>query len=160
MSGEDNSHVPQDPPGVIAQPVADFSAVPTDEDVTLTRTFPVRWPQEDWNDFQVGVRATVLSRCRVNLAELAADHFPWAEVCLGLTTLSLGATISAWISGIVLSSGKGVILYVIVPMIGSGAGVGYFMLRQLWTDNVGRIAQDLLNDLPDPGRTVSGGGTK
>jgi hypothetical protein len=147
-------------PQVVAQPAADVRAVPTDEDVTLTRTFPVRWPPEDWYDFQVGIRASILTRCRTSLTGLAAERFPWAEVCLGLATLSLGSAVSAWIAGIPLGSYKGAVFYVLVPTIGSGASVAYFMLRRFWSDNARRIAQELLGELPDPGRTVSGGGAK
>ena len=147
-------------PRVVSQPASDVRAVVTDEDVTLTRTFPVRWPQEDWDDFQVGIRASILRRCRASLTVLATERFPWAEACLGLATLSLGSAVSAWIAEIPLGSYKGAFFYVLVPTIGSGAGVAYYMLRRFWSDNAQRIAQELLDELPDPGRTVSGGGAK
>jgi hypothetical protein len=145
------------PPPVLAQPAADLRAVPTEQDLTLTRTFPIRWPPEDLDDFQVGVRASVLAHCRSSLADIASDRFPWSEVLLGIASLSLGASASGWISGLPLSSIKGVIFFVVTPILGTGAGVAYFMLRKFWTDDARRVARSVLKELPDPDHTVSSG---
>jgi hypothetical protein len=147
----------QMPSRVTVQPAADVRAVPTEEDLTVTRTFPIRWPEEDLDDFQVGVRATVLAHCRANLKLIAAVQFPWAEVLLGAASLSLGASASAWISGVPLGGVKGVIFYVATPIIGSGAAVAYFMMRRFWSDNAHGLAQAVLKELPDPDHTVSRG---
>jgi hypothetical protein len=148
------------PPPVISQEIADFRAVATEEDVTVTRTFPIRWPESDLNDFQVGIRASVLTHCRKLLAELSSGRFPLAEVFLCLASVCLGAIVSALISGIALGSAMGAVFYVATPAIGCSAGVAYFMNRKMSNDAARQIAKTLLDELPDPGQTVAKGGGK
>ena len=78
---------------------------------------PLKLPEEDWNDFRVGVRASVLKWCRQKLQDIQVRGFPWGEVLLGVATLTAGAVISAVIADVSLNSKRGVWFFVILPPI-------------------------------------------
>jgi hypothetical protein len=73
---------------------------------------------------------------------------------LGVSTLTAGAALSAVLSGVQLGSWRGVVFFVILPMIGVGSGVAYVTLRHFGLRATQHIAEDILNDLPDPDRSI------
>lgn len=143
-------------PGTTAttEKVADVQIAAGDERAVVTQSFPLRQPEEDWNDFQVGVRASVLRTSRAKLEQIARDRFPWGELLLGLATLTVGSSLSAVISGVTLNSGLGVLFFVIAPPISAASLVAYVMLRIAITRSARDLAEDALTVLPDPDRTV------
>ncbi len=153
MTDPNQTHFPAPAP-VAGQPAADVQAPPIGEGNQVTYTYPIRQPEEDFNDFQVGVRASLLKRCRVRLQTVAAHEFPLPELLLGTSTLTAGATLSAVISGVQLGSWRGVMFFVILPMIAVGSGVAYGMLRRFSLRATQHLAEDILNDLPDPNRSI------
>lgn len=153
MTSQNEPHFPSPAP-VVALPSADVQAPQVGEGIQVTYTFPIRQPEEDFNDFQVGVRASVLKRCRGRLGTIAAQGFPPAEILLGISTLSAGAALSAVISGVQLGSGLGFIFFVVLPMVAVGSGVAYWMLRRSILREAQHLAEDILNELPDPNRSV------
>lgn len=153
MTDPNQEHFPAPAP-VAAQPAADVRAPQVGEGNQVTYTYPIRQPEEDFNDFQVGVRASLLKRCRVRLQAIAAQGFPLPEVLLGISTLTAGAALSAVISGVPLGSWRGVVFFVILPMVAAGSGVAYVMLRRFGLRSTEHLAEEILNDLPDPDRSV------
>ena len=113
------------PAPIVGQRAADVQAPQIGEGNQVTYTYPIRQPEEDFNDFQVGVRASLLKRCRVHLQAVAAQGFPLPELLLGISTLTAGAALSAVISGVQLGSWRGVVFFVILPMVAVGSGVAY-----------------------------------
>jgi len=142
------------PAPVVGQPAADVQAPQVGEGNQVTYTYPIRQPEEDFNDFQVGVRASLLKRCRARLRTIAAQGFPLPELSLGVSTLAGGAALSAVVSGVQLGSWRGVVFFVILPMIAVGSGVAYGMLRSFGPRATQHIAEDILKDLPDPDRSI------
>jgi hypothetical protein len=47
-----------------------------------------------------------------------------------------------------------VVFFVILPMIAVGSGVAYGMLRRFGLRATQHLAEDILNDLPDPDRSI------
>lgn len=93
---------------VVGQPAADVQDPQVGEGNQITYIYPSRQPEEDFNDFQVGVRASLLKRCRGRLQTVAIQGFPLPELLLGVSTLTAGAALSAVISGVQLGSWRGV----------------------------------------------------
>jgi hypothetical protein len=153
MSDPIQDHFPAPAP-VAAQPAADIRAPQVGEGNQVTYTYPIRQPEEDFNDFQVGVRASVLKRCRVRLQTIVAQGFSLQEIMLGISTLTAGGALSALISGVELGSWRGVVFFVILPMVAVGSGVGHWMLRRSDLRSTAHLAQEILNDLPDPDRSI------
>ncbi|NLC13252.1 MAG: hypothetical protein GX768_04320 [Chloroflexi bacterium] len=153
MYNTDHSFFPAPAP-VIDQPAADVRAPGVGEGSQVTYTYPIRQPENDFNDFQVGVRASVLKRCRERLKEVATQSFPFSELLLGISTLFAGAALSALVSGVNLGSWRGVLFFVILPMVAVGTGVAYGMQRRANIEASKNIAQEILNELPDPDRSI------
>ncbi len=141
-------------PPIAAQPTADIQAPPVDRAVTVTRTYPVRQPEEDWNDYHVVVRATVLRKVRKRLGTLSGYSHQRPEMLLGLATLCAGAALSALVSGVPLGSAKGALFYVLMPFIASGTGALYFAQRRSSTRTAQDVSEDVLAELPDPDRVI------
>jgi hypothetical protein len=120
----------------------------------VTYTFPIRQPAEDFNDFQVGIRASVLRRSRARLESIGDQRFPFSELLLGVSTLAAGGSFSAIVSGVSLSSWRGVLFFVLFPVIAVGCGVAYGMLRHFTPRATQQVAVSVLEDLPDPERTI------
>ena len=141
------------PPPLQRGGAADIRA-PADDAAIMTRTYPIRQPVDDWNDFQVGVWASVLNRCRDRLDAIKGQKYRYGEILLGVSTLAVGASLSAWISGVLLDSPKGVAFFVMTPMIAVGCGVAYLIHRGEGSRSARHLADDALQDLPDPSKTV------
>jgi len=149
-------------PSIITVPAADVTAPPVDAGSIVHQSYPLRQPEEEANEILVQVRGTTLRRVRKRLSTLASGGFPWPEALLGVATLSLGASFGAFGSSIpwaILDNGaaaanpRAILFYVVLPIVGVGALVGYFCLRHFTTRSASTVAQDLLDELPDPDRT-------
>lgn len=120
------------------------------------RTYEVRLPEHDADDFYVQVFARDLSRWRGELALLAVPRKPFAEVLLG-TMGAAGAAFSAWIVGMDISSNEGVMSFGLLPLVAVGCFVGFWFTRQISNKKVSGISSEVLDDMPDPDQTVSAG---
>ena len=150
---EPNTYFSPDPP-IVKQPVADVRAPKTGVGNQVIYTYPIRQPAEDSNDFQVGVRASILWRSRARLNSIAHQSFPIHELLLGLSTLAAGGTLNALVSGVSLGTWRSVLFFVFFPALSVGCGVAYGMLRHFKSRSAQQIAEDVLKDLPDPERTI------
>lgn len=119
-----------------------------------THTFPVRTPEEDRGDFLIQVRASTLKKCRRRLKGLADAGFPWAEVMLALSSLAIGATLGALPSDIPASYLRYKFFFFFLPPLAASSLVGFIFLRRLPATNGGATARDVLEDLPDPDRSI------
>jgi len=134
-------------------PVVYIQVNQTQQGMTMTQTYPVRITEDDKNDFIVQIRASVLRRNRTKLTRLRNLKFSYGEVLLGTSTLLLGASLSGLASKVELNSILGIIFYLIFPLISIGTAVAYGFYRKYSLENVVDIAQDMLDELPDPERT-------
>lgn len=82
-------------------PAADFRTDTTDDLTTTTRTYPVKLSDQDRGDFVVQVRANTLYRCRRLLSKIKEARFPINDLLLAVSMLCVGASVSAWQSGVV-----------------------------------------------------------
>lgn len=142
------------PAPVVERPAADVRAPRVGEGNQVTYTFPIRQPEEDFNDFQVGIRASLLRRCRGRLGAIADQGFPLSELLLGVSTLAAGGTLSAIVSGVALGSWQGALFFALLPAISVGCGVAYGMLRHFTLRATQQVAADILEDLPNPDRAI------
>jgi len=141
------------PPAVTSIPAADVHAPTGNGEETVQQSFPVRKPEADRNEFLIQVRASTLLRCRRRLQQLATNSFPWPEVALGISSLTLGAFLSAITSGVALDSKLGIAFYAVLPAIGVGAAVAFCFLRVRATVDTASVCSEVLSELPDPDQT-------
>ena len=157
--------MPEPPPfpaSVTVVPAADVTAPPIDTGSMVHQAFPLRQPEEEANEILVRVRGSILRRVRKRLSSLVVYGTPWPEVLLGTATLLLGATFgglgsglpwAAIVSGVAVPNPRAVVFYVVFPVLGVGAVVGYFLLRHFTARSASLVAQEALEELPDPDRT-------
>jgi hypothetical protein len=134
-------------------PVADVRVDGTSQGIMMTRTYPVKLPEEERNDFGVEVRASILRKCRFRLSQFKDAKFPWTEVLLSIATTCIGAILSALVAGIQIVSPQGIVSYVILPCVAIGTFITSILIRKLSQHNVADIAKEVLSDLPDPDKT-------
>lgn len=135
-------------------PAADISVNVSDSGVTTTHTFPVRQPRDYSNDFVVHVYASTLYRCRRKLEDITRTGFPINEVMLGLATTAVGAIAGAMASDIALASPKGIFFFVILPPFTGAFLVAYFFLRRDAHRHPSQIADEILDELPNPDQAM------
>lgn len=135
-------------------PAADIRADTADGKLTTTRTLAVKQPQEDQNDFVVYVYASKLHKCRRKLQSIKEASFPIAEVLLGIATSCFGATAGALTTDMKLDSDKGILFFIALPIIAVACSVAFFFFRHYTIKSSAQIASDVLDELPDPDRTL------
>lgn len=147
-------------PSATSVPAADVTA-PVNSGQIIHQSFPLRQPEEEANEILVQVRGSSLRKIRRRLDSLVSPRFPWPEVLLGLSTLSFGGSLgavasrTAWATvenGVATLNWVAFVFYALFPMIGVGAAVGYASLRYFTARNASSVAQDMLEELPDPDR--------
>lgn len=150
------------PAAATTAPAADVTAPPVDAGSVMHASYPVRQSEEEANEIVVPVRGTTLRRVRKRLSTLLSGTFPWSEVLLGAATLFLGASFGAYGSGVpwaslengaAVANPRAILFYAALPIVGVGAAVGYFCLRHFSGRTASTVAQDSLDDLPDPDHT-------
>lgn len=143
------------PPPPSATPVlaADVQFPPADAGSVVHQAYPLRQPEEELNEFLIKVRASILLRARRKLSTLLTVKFPWPEALLGLSTLCIGSTLGAVASDVPWNCSKAPFFYLLLPVVSIGSGVAYALLRHLTPQKASSIAQDILEELPDPDRT-------
>lgn len=141
------------PPSATPVPAADVKVPALGAGSVVHQAYPLRQPEEELNESLVMVRASILRRARRKLSALLTGKFPWPEVLLGLGTLSAGGPLGAVASGVPWNDSKAPFFYLLLPLVAIGAGVAYALLRHLTPQKASTIAQDILEELPDPDRT-------
>lgn len=72
-----------------------------------------------------------INKIKNECAKAKKNHFPWAEVLLGASSLLIGAFLSALMSQISYElKFLSVLFYTICPTLGLGCGVAYFFCRK------------------------------
>lgn len=154
MTDSNQSEFPPPAP-VVEQHTADVHARNVEEEGNqVTYTYPIRQPEGDCNDFQVGVRASILKQCRTRLQSIADERFPFAEILLGVSTLAAGGALSAIVSNVQIASWQGTLFFVLLPVVAVGSGVAYGVLCRIKKIETEHMAKDILQNLPDPDRAV------
>lgn len=141
------------PPTAISAPAAEVQAPATGSGSVVHQAYPLKQPEAELNEFMIKVRASILLRARRKLSALAKTKFPWPEVLLGLCTLCAGSTLGAIATGVLWSSSKAPFFYGLLPIAAVASGVAYGLLRHLAPEKASEIAQDILEELPDPDRS-------
>lgn len=140
------------PPQVTTLRAADVSALAATAETVVHQAYPVKKPQEEHDEFMLQVRASTLSRARHKTAELARGGFPWAEVLLSVSSLAWGGLLGAIPAALKWEDVLGKIFYLALPIVGTGTLVAYILLRWNSVVDVRRVANAILDDLPDPDR--------
>ena len=133
-------------------PAADITAEVTSGQLTTTRTYAVKQLGEDQNDFMLYVEASKLHKCRRKLQSITEVSFPIAEVLLGVATLCAGASLGALTTDIKLDSSKGMIFFILLPVVAVGCTVAFAFYRHYTAKSAAQIATDVLAELPDPNK--------
>ena len=88
---------------------------------------------------------------------------PWADLLLAFSTLCLGGFMGALSSNLpwaVLNAGtpepswRAIVFYALLPVLGTASLVAFFCLRHFAGRNASEIADDVLEELPDPDRIL------
>lgn len=119
------------------------------------RDLPVRVPEEERNEFVVEVRASPLRRARQLLERIADQESSWTEPLLAASTLAWGGTLSAIVAGVGLGGWRTLFFYTFLPIVGAGAGVGWWLVRTTGNRAASELARRSLDALPDPENTYS-----
>lgn len=150
-------------PNVKALPAADIHVSGKDANnrsLSVSQTFPVCQSEADQNEFFVYVRASILASCRNKLSKIAKGKAPWYELSLALCTLALGATLGAIPADIKPGTRNYFLYFTVFPAVAFGSGIAYFFLRRESVTEAAEIADDILNDLPEPKNTLAEEGQK
>lgn len=98
----------------------------------IKQTMDVRVPKKDANDFTYAIRVSSISKVYKACTEVKKTKFSWAELWLSLSTLFLGAFISALVSQIeYMHSFLSIIFYSVCPALG-----GIFLWHILWQEKL------------------------
>ncbi len=129
-------------------PAADIEVHGDGSDLRVKHSYAVVTPDADKTDFMVTIRASSLRSWRSKLNQLAFSSFPWAEVLLALSSLGIGAILSAWVADIALSTDKGKFFFVLVPPVTTAMIVGYLFVRKIQGSTAGAVASTILDEMP------------
>jgi len=88
------------------------------------------------------------------LEEVKNPRFTWGELLFGIATSSAGAIAGALTTDIQLDSPKGVVFYVVLPMVTVGTFVAYLFCRTSSFGKASEIARELLTAIPDPDKAL------
>lgn len=134
-------------------PIADFqSSTGNNEGLTIRRDVAVK--QKLIKTEEILVDAQIIHRCRNNLQKIRDNQLTWNEILLGVAAAGVGIIASAYIADVKLDTGKGIFSFVITPCITVGAGVAYGIVKNLLHISTSQIAEEILNDMPNPDETV------
>lgn len=141
------------PPSAKELPAADVTAPAGSAGAIVNQSFPVRQPEQDLDEFLIQVRASTLKRCRRHLERIRRGKLPWHEILLAFSSLSYGAVLGAVPANIPLGTPKWYFFFVALPVVGTGTAVAYFFKRKEAGPDASTVAGEVLEDLPDPGKT-------
>lgn len=100
----------------------------SNEDFQYDQTISVRVQK---TKRQVVVDDTTIQKIQKICGEAQGEKFSFVEICLGASTLFLGAFLGALIAKVPYEfTFAGVLSYSICPIVGIGMGVAYFLIRK------------------------------
>lgn len=111
-------------------------------------------PNDDVNDFIIQVRASLIKRIRDKLSPLCKQKFPLTEILLGVSTTLIGVVLSSIAADIKITETKGIIIFVVLPVIAAICGTSYFFVRANNVVSISKFAEDLLEEIPNPDSTT------
>lgn len=127
------------------------NVVSDNEVLKIKQTMDVRVPKSDANEFTYAIRASALRKVYKACKDVKRASFSWAELWLSLSTLFLGAFISALISQIKYEySFLSILFYSVCPLLGAVFLVLYFMVRNSATLTATALADIVVDNIPDP----------
>ena len=117
----------------------------------IKQTMDVRVPKKDANDFTYAIRVSSISKVYKACTEVKKTKFSWAELWLSLSTLFLGAFISALVSQIeYMHSFLNIIFYSVCPALGGIFFMAYFMARKTSSLTATKLADIVQENIPNP----------
>lgn len=103
----------------------------TNKTLQYNQSVDVILPKEELNDSTVAIRTSKINRVLNECKRVKRNRFSWAELFLGISTLLLGAFISAIISKVEYTLGfLNVILYTVCPGLGMCLMAMYIFTRK------------------------------
>jgi uncharacterized membrane protein len=97
---------------------------------------------------KVRVSAQLLGKIKKYLTNMAKEQFPFVDLLLFFPSLMLGGTLSAFASSISLIEFKGILFFIIFPIISIGLFVVYIFMKKDKIKMPAHDAQSLLDDYP------------
>lgn len=117
----------------------------------INQTMDVRVPKNDANDFTYAIRVSSIRKIYKACDDVKKAKFLWAELWLSLSTLLLGAFLSALISQIKYEyKFWSIIFYSVCPALGGIFFVLYFMVRKQSTITATELADIIQENIPNP----------
>lgn len=117
----------------------------------INQSMDVRVPKNDANDFTYAIRVSSIRKVYKACNDVRKASFSLAELWLSLSTLFLGAFISAIISQFKYEySILSIIFYSVCPALGGIFFVLYFMMRRNSTLTATELADIVQENIPDP----------
>ena len=102
-------------------------------------------------DFTYAIRVSSISKVYKACTEVKKTKFSWAELWLSLSTLFLGAFISALVSQIeYMHSFLSIIFYSVCPALGGIFFMAYFMARKTSSLTATKLADIVQENIPNP----------
>lgn len=116
-------------PNVESEPVADIVLTENENGIVQTEQLPVIPKINTKNDFVRPIKRSDISKIYKELQNIKQNKIKWDEISLGITTLGLGATLSALLSGLSLTDNLGILFYIVVPLISMGTLIFTIMYK-------------------------------
>ncbi|WEM43840.1 hypothetical protein PTW35_08715 [Photobacterium sp. DA100] len=123
------------------------------EALTVREDVAVKQPVADKKDFFVQTRASTLNKCREKLNKIKNHSFTYGEILLSICSVGIGVIASAYFSNVQLNK-DALFPYVITPVVSSVCGVWYFIKRKDSHKAASDLAEEILDELPNPAETV------
>lgn len=101
------------------------------------------------DNVRIKVPSKFLSKTKDYLQAQSTIKFPWVDLLIFFPALFLGGTFSALTSNIALNSGRGIIFYIVLPLISCALFVTYLFVKYQSIALPSHDAKSLLKDFPD-----------
>lgn len=144
---------------VIEKPTADISLKQDEKGVIQTESFPVIPKKNNADDFVRPVKMSDLKKILSITNNIKETRIQWDEITIGIATLGFGASISAILAGVKITTILGLIFYIITPIISFSSTVFvimYKIMNHKKTSDYANIIKDIIKEYIDNENTKDG----
>lgn len=133
----------------VAKPTADISLSAVGSGVIQNESYPIIPKNNSKDDYLRPVKMSDIFKIKNEAVKITNEKIKWDEIALGVSTLGFGASLSAFISGVVLNSGKGVLFYIISPVISFSLAV-FVVMYKVMKYNTSRQSASIIVETIEP----------